>query len=75
MPLARIKGDHAEIACWHNTDHEIIIDKNLLFFVIDNPNYTNAIDTRYEVCIYHPSFEYECVYIANKDDIELVEMF
>lgn len=75
MTLARIKGDSAEFACWHNTEYEIVVDKNLLFFIVDSPNYTNKIDTNFEVCVYHPSFEFECVYVANKDDIELVEMF
>ena len=75
MAIAKIKGKSATFMCWHNTDYEIVIDDSLRFFVIDSPNYTKAIDPKFEVCVYHPSFEFECVYIANKEDIELVEVF
>ncbi len=75
MVFAKIKDSSATLRCWHNTEYEMVVDPNLMMFVIDSPNYTKEIDQRFELCLYHPSFQFECVYIGNKEDIEIVEGF
>jgi hypothetical protein len=69
MGMVKLKSDHAELQCYHNTEYEIIVDKGMKVFKLENTKY-NTPDSKYDIFLYHPSFDYECVYIGNSEDWE-----
>jgi hypothetical protein len=70
--MVRLKSDYAHLQCYHNTDYEIVVDKNMKVFKLENTKYNTSVN-KYDIFLYHPSFDYECVYIGNSDDWEDLE--
>lgn len=69
MSIVKLKSDYAELQCYHNTDYEITLSKGFLAHKLENTKY-NTPTSKYDIFLYHPSFDFECVYIGNTEDWE-----
>jgi hypothetical protein len=63
--LVKTKKDSAYLHCYHNTDYTIEVSQKQQVFVIDSDRYPVG---KYEVALYHPSFDFQSVYIGNRED-------